>query len=423
MLMTWKKTLGFAAAAAVALSMSACGGSGDAGKDNAAGEKKGGTEEVNLSVWTPQEDQGDGSWLSKMEEAFEKAHPEYKITWKNDVVSEADAINKVKEDAAAAADVYMFSNDQLGGLMDVGAIGELGENEAKQVKEQNDESMVASVTGTDGKLYAVPFTSNTWFMYYNSSKFSEEDVKSLDTMLEKGKVSFPLDNSWYLQAFYTKGAGLNFYGDDSTDASKGITFADGDEAATAVTKYLVGLVNNPNFMVDADGSGMGAMKAGDTDVLFSGTWDVNNVKEALGDNYAAAKLPTYKLDGKDVQMDAFAGSKAVAYNPNAKNAKAAAQFAAFLGSTEAQKAHYDIRGIVPTDKSLASAIKDDDHAAKAQMGVISDTSILQPTISAMGPWWDATGAFGKGIVNKEITADNAADQTASWSKQLADMKG
>ncbi|EEZ91433.1 ABC transporter, solute-binding protein [Mobiluncus mulieris 28-1] len=421
MLMTWKKTLGLAAAAAVALSMSACGGSGDAAKGGAAA--KGGTENVNLSVWSPQEDQGDGSWLAKMEEAFEKAHSEYKITWKNDVVSEGDAAKKVKEDASAAADVYMFANDQLGALQDVGAIGELGENEAKQVKEQNEESMVASVTGTDGKIYGVPFTSNTWFMYYNSSKFSADDVKSLDAMLAKGKVSFPLDNGWYIQSFFTKGAGLTFFGDKSDDASKGITFADGDEAATAVTKYLVGLASNPNFTNDAEGSGLGALKAGDTDAIFSGTWDAENVKEALGSNYAAAKLPTFKVNGKDVQMDAFAGSKAVAYNPNAKNAKAAAQFAAFLGSTEAQKAHYEMRGIVPTDKSLASVIKADDHAAKAQMEVISGTSILQPTISAMGSWWDPAAAFGKGLVNKEITADNAGAKLADWSKQLAEMKG
>lgn len=417
MSMTFKKAFGLIAASAVALSMSACGGAGG----NSAG---GQSEDVSLSVWAPQEDQADGnSWLAKMEESFAKAHPEYKITWKNDVVSEGDAKTKVETDPAAAADVYMFANDQLGGLLDAEAIGELGENEAKQVKEQNEPSMVDSVTGTDGKIYGVPFTSNTWFMYYNSKKFSADDAKSLDAMLAKGKVSFPLDNSWYIQSFYTKGAGLTFFGDKGNDATMGITFADGDAAATAVTKYLVGLANNPNFMDDAEGSGLGALKAGDTDVLFSGTWDAANVKEALGDGYAAAKLPTYKLDGKDVQMEAFAGSKAVAYNPHAKNAKAAAQFAAFLGSTEAQKAHYEMRGIVPTDKSLVDSVNDDDFAAKAQLEVISGASILQPTISAMGSWWDPAQAFGKGILNKEITEATAEAQTQKWSEQLAKMVG
>ena len=34
-------------------------------------------------------------------------------------------------------------------------------------------------------------------MYYDKSVFSEEDIKNLDSMLEKGTVAFPLTNSWY----------------------------------------------------------------------------------------------------------------------------------------------------------------------------------------------------------------------------------
>ena len=71
------------------------------------------TQSVNLSVWSPQED---ADWLKDMEAAFEKAHPEYKVTWKNSVVSEGDAAKTVQTDPSAAADVFMFANDQLGTL-------------------------------------------------------------------------------------------------------------------------------------------------------------------------------------------------------------------------------------------------------------------------------------------------------------------
>ena len=94
-----------------------------------------------------------------------------------------------------------------------------------------------------------------------------------------------------------------------------------------------------------------------------------------------------------------------------------------MGSTEAQKAHYEMRGIVPTDKSLVDSVTDDDFAAKAQLEVISGASILQPTISAMGSWWDPAKAFGKGILNKEITEATAEAQTQKWSEQLAKMVG
>lgn len=104
----------------------------------------------------------------------------------------------------------------------------------------------------DGDLYGIPFTTNTWFMYYDKSVFSEEDVKNLDTMLEKGVVSFLLTNSWYLPAFYV-GNGCTLFG-DGTDESKGVDF--GGENAVEVTNYLIDLRNNPNFKIDADGSGL-----------------------------------------------------------------------------------------------------------------------------------------------------------------------
>ena len=56
------------------------------------------------------------------------------------------------------------------------------------------------MTGSDGKMYGVPYTDNTWFMYYDKSTFSEDDIKSLDTMVSKAVVAFPLNDSWYIGA-------------------------------------------------------------------------------------------------------------------------------------------------------------------------------------------------------------------------------
>ena len=64
----------------------------------------------------------------------------------------------------------------------------------------------------DGKLYAFPMTAdNGYFMYYDSSVFSAEDVKSLDKMLEVAgtagkKVFMDLSNGWYIASFFL-GAG------------------------------------------------------------------------------------------------------------------------------------------------------------------------------------------------------------------------
>ena len=374
-----KKILGVTAAVAMLLRASACGSS------NNGGTAAKSTQAIKLTVWGPSEDQAkSSSWLPTMEKQFEKAHPEYKITWKNAVVSEGDAGTTVKQDPSAAADVYMFSNDQLGTLIGAQAIGEVSDDAKAQIKKQDDAAVIKSVTGTDGKIYGVPFTGNTYFMYYNKSKFSSDDIKSLDTMLQKGKVSFNLGNSWYLPAFYT-GAGMTLFGKDSATAKDGVKMD--SAAATDVTKYLVDLVKNPNFVVDNDeGAGLAAMQNGTVDAIFSGTWSASDVKKALGDNYAAAQLPSFTTSGgKTYQMKAFYGSKAVAFNPNSKYPQAAAEFATYLGSTEAQKAHYTMRQIVPTDKSLASTYKND-PAAVAQNDTIANTSTLQPS-----PRWATSG--------------------------------
>ena len=104
----------------------------------------------------------------------------------------------------------------------------------------------------------MPFTTNTWFMYYNKKTFTEDDVKSLDTMLEKGKVSFPLTNSWYIAAFYLANGGTLF--GDGTDNDAGINF--GGDNGKAVTDYLVDLVNNKNFVNDESGVGISGMTDG-----------------------------------------------------------------------------------------------------------------------------------------------------------------
>ena len=303
--------------------------------------------EATITVWGPQEDQAkeSGNWLGTMCDKFAEAHPNWKLTFKYGVCPEGEARTNVTQDPSAAADVYLLANDNIGDLVAAKAISKLGGSALDAVKAQNSEVIVNTVT-YEGGVYAVPFTANTWFMYYDKRVFKEDDIKSLETMLEKGKVSFPLSNSWYNVAFYAAN-GCTLFGGNN-DAAAGIDYS-GDKA-TAVTKYLVELVKNKNFSNDADGSGMKGLKSGKVNAIFSGAWDYNNVVDALGaENVGVAQLPTAKIDGKDVQLRSFAGSKAIGVNPNTKNPQVAVALASFLGSTEAQKEHYKTRKTIPTD--------------------------------------------------------------------------
>ena len=400
------------ASAMVATAFAGCG-SKESDSESASTESSDSAEGITLTVWSPQEDQdGDAdSWLQKECEAFNEAHPEWDITFEYGVCSEGDAGDTVSADPTAAADVYMFANDQIPNLVANGALSELGGDTVEQIKANNTENTVASVTYEDA-IYGVPFTGNTWFMYYDKSVFSEDDVKNLDTMLEKGKVAFPLSNSWYIASFYAAN-GCTLFGEDGQDADAGIDFS-GDKA-TAVTKYLVDLVANPNFTNDADGSGLAGLADGSVNAIFSGSWDYDAVKDALGDNIGVVAAPTITIDGTECQMKAFAGSKAIGVNPNCENQQVAVALAAFLGSTDAQSDHYTMRNIIPCDTNCDVS---GDAVAEAQTDVITNKSVLQPLVSEMGQYWTPAESMGQELVAGSVTADNAAEKTEAMNTAM-----
>ena len=405
-----KKILGAGVAAATLFGFAACG-SNKSDTPKVADK----SAPVQLTVWASQEDQKAGGWVDTVEKEFTKTHPN--VTFKNAAVEPPKAAESVKKDAKAAADVYLFPNDQIGDLVKAKAIGTLTDAATNQVKEQNEQTLVDSVTAQDGKLYGVPYTGNTWYMYYNKSKFSADDVKSLDKMLEKGKVAFDLSNAWYLPGFYLDG-NMTLFGEKGSDAKAGMKLSD---KAPEITKYLAKLVANKHFVLDENKAGLAGLKDGSVDAIFSGSWDAADVKDALKDNYAAAALPSFKTESGEHQMKSFAGSKAVAYNPHSKAPEMAAEFAAFLGSKESQKIAYEKENVIPCDKSLADSVKSD-PAAAAQMETIAKTSVLQPSIPEMGNFWDPTKTFGTSLANKEINEGNAAAKTADFAKDLNTAK-
>ena len=172
---------------------------------------------------------------------------------------------------------------------------------------------------------------------------------------------------------------------------------------------------------DAGGAGMDALRNGKVSALFSGTWDAANVKDALGDNYAAAQLPCITIDGAEKQMMSFSGSKAFGVNPNSKHMEAAVALAAWLGSAEMQELHFDLRNgeVIPCATSLLDNEKfAANPAALAQDATIANTSKLQPSIPEMGAYWGNAESLGKALANGEVNADNAKELTEKWNAGL-----
>ena len=194
-------------ASMITASMIGCGGS-DTAKDGQSSGSAEASGPITLKVWAPQEDQNASEGYPNgvvpyLCEKFNEEHPEWDLKFEYGVCSEGDAATTLMKDLDASADVFMFANDQIPKMVEAGAIAKLGGTTVDDIKANNSESMVGSVTYNDG-VYGVPYTSNTYFMYYDKSKYTEDEVKNLDTMMAKDlgadnyNFSYQIGNSWYI---------------------------------------------------------------------------------------------------------------------------------------------------------------------------------------------------------------------------------
>ena len=410
-----KKQISLALAGAMALSLAACGGSASTATStpeaaSAAESTAASTEaaaegdvldqaaaaafskDVTLTMWGAEEDQ---DLLREISDKFIEKYGNYggKITVNMGTQSESTAKDTVLTDPTAAADVYAFADDQLNELVKAGALQEVQLN-ADDIKSRKTPASVDAAT-VDGKLYAYPLTAdNGYFMFYDKSFFTEDDVKSLDTMMEKAaaagkKVSMDVANGWYLYSFYA-GAGLNLsLADDGVN-----TVCNWNEAPGAdVTQAVIDICKNPGFIALKDEEFTGKLKDGTLVAGVNGTWRANDAAEVWGDNYAACKLPTYTLNGEQVQMASFSGYKLIGVNPHSANVGAAMLLADFVANEDNETLRFQQRAQGPSNtNALAAASSPALTAVVAQ----SEYANLQ---RVGGNFWASAETLGSICVN------------------------
>ena len=414
-----KKTLALILAFVMMLSLAACGGGNDSKTPDNSGTSAPSTsggdtkevQDVTLKIWTASEEL---ELMKKMGESFAAAHPEYNLTFDISEMGIDEANANLKTDADSAADIFQLASGGVPELTQKGLLLPIGYDEAG-LRALYPEGAISAVTAEDGLIYAVPFTPNTFFMYYNKSMFTEDDVKSVEAMMAKDlgnaadgspiyNFSFSVSGPWYLESFFYA-AGCTLFGPDGKDASS----MDWNNAnGFAAGKYMIDLVNNPKYLENKDGIAMNMLREGKLAAHCDGTWNAGPVQEALGENYAAAALPTVNINGKDCQLRNFADYKTYAVKSSTKYPLAAQQFAEWICNEENQLARYKDQGVPPCIASLADQLTDD--VALAALLAQSQYAVAQPSIPQINEYWTPATALGEGIYNKEITESNLQEK-------------
>lgn len=382
------------------------------------GESAGSGENVNLTVWGPQEDQ---ELLKQMCDAFAAANPDKTYTFTYGVVSEADAQKEVIKDISAAADVFAFASDQTATLVNAGALYRVTKNKDEIVAENSESSI--SAASIDGELYGYPYVSDTYFMYYDKSKLSEDDVKSIEGIMSKDiegvttNFAFNTDDGWYQSGFFF-GAGCKLFGEDGTDPTQ-CDF--NNERGYMVGEYLIDLVANPKYGANFDDS---LVKAGFAEgtlaAAVSGTWNAGEIQASLGDNYAATKLPEFTLsNGETVQMGSMANFKIMGVNSETKNPLDAMALAEWLTNKDNQKTRFEVRSYAPTNVELANDTDTmNSNIAVGALAQQAQYATVQTSISQCQNYWTPAEAFGQEIIAGTCTKDNLQQKLDAYVESV-----
>ena len=386
-------------------------------------------ERITLTVWGSQEDQ---AMLKEMCNAYAAANPDKSYKFLYGVQSESDAADKVLNDPESGPDVFAFASDQINKLIQAGALARVGGAILDNLKAVNSpESMdAATVTiGGEEQVYAYPMTGdNTFFLYYDSSKLTAEDVKSLDRMLEvaaaTGKqVAFKLyDDGWYLSSFFFADPELYYkvtYSDDLTESSVFINYDNAN--GLAVMEALRSYFANPALSANVDDSKIIAgIQSGTIIAAVSGTWNKTQIEAVWGDNMAVAVLPTATIGGKQIALNGFFGYKLIGVNGYSQNKGEAHKLAQWLTNEQNQLLRFQTRGFGPTNKVVkASAEVQNDKVISV---VLQQSEYFRTQKGVPGAYWTPMASLTKQFADVDPLTVSDADLQALLDSLCAQIR-
>lgn len=367
--------------------------------------------DATLKLWGSQDDQ---AYLQQAIEMFKEDYPEA-AGWDISlaVISSADAKDQVLKDPAAAADVFEFASDQLASLVDAGTLYKISDADRATVEANNVESAAAAAC-MGGEMYGYPSTSNSYFMYYDKSMYTEEEVKSLETMLAKdlGDVTnfaMDLDNGWYMASFFF-GAGCTLFGPEGQDPTEcSYNNADGLLAG----KYILGLTQNSkvgNYDDTLLLAGFADRKLGAT---ITGTWNAGAIQEYLGDDFGVATFPTVTYeDGRVVQPSPIVNFNIYGINAQTQYPLESMLLANYLTSQKIQQLRFEQRNSTPVNSVLVAdqELLSTSPAVATLAKQTELASTVQSSIPQIANFWSPMEAFGQDCIAGAVTEENMQEK-------------
>lgn len=372
---------------------------------------------VELVVWGAEEDK---ELMNQIIQSFEtnyQGQADFQISF--EVQGESQCKDALIGGLEEGADVFTFADDQLNTLAAAGALEPI-EN-ADEIKSRNLASTTQAAT-VNNQIYAYPLTAdNGYFLYYNKQYITENQVKTLDGILEAAAANeklFTMDwsSAWYVYSFFGNTGlqvGLN---DDGITTYCTWNQTDGDIRGIDVAQAMLQIAENPGFASCTDEEFLNGVKDGSVIAGVSGVWNSVAVKEAWGENTGAAKLPTYTCNGKQVQMASFSGCKLVGVNAYSEYPEWASLLAEWITNEENQRLRFEMRGQGPSNIVVADSKEISQSSAISALIEQSEFSQLQ---RVGGKFWDPVSEFAQNMAAGNPSGQDLQEQLDQMAERVS----
>lgn len=314
-------------------------------------------------------------------------------------VSEATSADQMLVDISVGADIYCFAQDQFARLVQGNALAELDAEAAKIVKAANDPGVVAAATSGE-KMYAYPLTSdNGYFMYYDKSVIPDEDVDSLEKLIEDcekaGKYfAFETNTSaWYIASwFFATGCVSEWTTDDNGGFISVKDTFNSPEGLVAV-KGMKKLVDSKFHVSSSSGDEF----ASDAAIVVTGTWNFDAIQKLLGDHMGVTDLPSFEVDGKEYHLGSFNGCKLMGVKPqsDATRQLALQLLAEYLTDEARQMERFNELSWGPSNLNAQASDAVQNNPGLAAL--LKQNQYSRPQGQIHGAWWDIAKVIGDDV--------------------------
>ena len=359
--------------------------------------------DITLTLWGSEQDQDflkevSAAWGTEYAAANADVNS---VTVNVQIKGEDNAKTDALNDISAAADVFGVATDHLGPLSDANAIYELPATIASDVKSIIGDNAVYQASVWEGKNYGLPYTDNTAaILYYDKSKLSEEDVKSLNTILEKANLGTGIGGGWHDGMWYLTAGELYTNGDTSINTMN-------NEDVTKLLTWVSGQLKSGKLIhFDGEDDEAAAMKDGAIAAVIAGAWAHEKFENAIGtENLGYAELPNVTVPDSNItdkHMNCWGGAKMNVINANSKEPEAALSLAQAIMSLDNQVKRFEMVRMAPASTSLLSnaAIAADSMIAAE----VAQTNYSSPASTLLGNsnYWGELGGITEAIRNKTL---------------------